>query len=57
MPKNPKRAVVFDYAAVDLMKAFGVQDTIKALPKGEGVSSVPQFYQNLKMINTSTLVK
>ena len=58
VPKNPKRAVVFDYAAVDLMKAFGVQDTIKALPKGEGVSSVPQFlseFKDDKYINTGKM--
>ena len=35
VPKNPKRAIVFDYGAVDVLKAFGVQDRIIGLPKGE----------------------
>lgn len=58
VPKNPKRAVVFDYAAVDLLKQFGVADTIKGIPKGEGVSSLPKFldeFKDDKYINTGKM--
>ena len=55
MPKNPKRAIVFDYGAVDVLKAFGVQDRIIGLPKGEKMFYL-NFFQNSKMINTSILV-
>ena len=56
MPKNPKRAIVFDYGAVDVLKAFGVQDRIIGLPKGEKMLRYLNFFQNSKMINTSILV-
>ena len=56
VPKNPKRAIVFDYGAVDVLKAFGVQDRIIGLPKGEKMLRYLNFFQNSKMINTSILV-
>lgn len=56
VPKNPKRAIVFDYGAVDVLKVFGVQDRIIGLPKGEKMLRYLNFFQNSKMINTSILV-
>ena len=55
VPKNPKRAIVFDYGAVDVLKAFGVQDRIIGLPKGEKMLRYLNFFQNSKMINMLTL--
>ncbi len=56
VPKNPKRAVVLDYGALDTIKELGLADKVKGLPKGEGGKSLPDFLKNLKMTNTSTRV-
>lgn len=59
VPKNPKNAIIFDYGAVDILKAFGVQDTIKGLPKGEKNSTLPSFlneFKDDKYINTGDMI-
>ena len=59
VPKNPKRAIVFDYGAVDVLKAFGVQDRIIGLPKGEK-NALPEFlseFKDDKYINTGNLIQ
>ncbi len=58
--KNPKRAIVFDYGAVDVLKAFGVQDRIIGLPKGEKNAALPEFlseFKDDKYINTGNLIQ
>ena len=60
MPKNPKRAIVFDYGAVDVLKVFGVQDRIIGLPKGEKNAALPEFlseFKDDKYINTGNLIQ
>ena len=60
VPKNPKRAIVFDYGAVDVLKAFGVQDRIIGLPKGEKNAALPEFlseFKDDKYINTGNLIQ
>lgn len=60
VPKNPKRAIAFDYGAVDILKAFGVQDQIKGLPKGEKNSTLPDFlseFKDDKYINTGNMMQ
>ncbi len=60
VPKNPKRANVFDYGAVDVLKAFGVQDRIIGLPKGEKNAALPEFlseFKDDKYINTGNLIQ
>ena len=60
VPKNPKRAIVFDYGAVDVLKAFGVQDRIIGLPKGEKNAALPEFlseFEDDKYINTGNLIQ
>ena len=60
VPKNPKRAIVFDYGAVDVLKAFGVQDRIIGLPKGEKIFALPEFlseFKDDKYINTGNLIQ
>lgn len=46
--KNPKNAVVLDYGALDVMKEMGLSDKVKALPKGEGGKSLPNFLESFK---------
>ncbi|MBO1198779.1 siderophore ABC transporter substrate-binding protein [Staphylococcus simiae] len=48
VPKNPKNAVVLDYGALDVMKEMGLADKVKALPKGEGGKSLPDFLSDFK---------
>ncbi|HDK4930732.1 TPA: siderophore ABC transporter substrate-binding protein [Staphylococcus aureus] len=48
VPKNPKNAVVLDYGALDVMKEMGLSDKVKALPKGEGGKSLPNFLESFK---------
>ncbi|MGW9856538.1 iron-siderophore transport system substrate-binding protein [Staphylococcus hominis] len=58
VPKNPKNAVVLDYGALDVLKELGVEDKVKALPKGENGESLPDFlkeFKNSKYINTGSL--
>ncbi|MDU0435088.1 ABC transporter substrate-binding protein [Staphylococcus haemolyticus] len=60
VPKNPKRAIVFDYGAVDVLKAFGVQDRIIGLPKGEKNAALLEFlseFKDDKYINTGNLIQ
>lgn len=60
MPKNPKRAIAFDYGAVDELKAFGVQYRIIGLPKGEKNAALPEFlseFKDDKYINTGNLIQ
>lgn len=60
MPKNPKRAIAFDYGAVDVLKAFGVQYRIIGLPKGEKNAALPEFlseFKDDKYINTGNLIQ
>ena len=59
MPKNPKRAIVFDYGAVDVLKAFGVQDRIIDYLKVKNVA-LPEFlseFKDDKYINTGNLIQ
>lgn len=58
VPKNPKNAIVFDYGALDTMKALGLEDKVKGLPKGEGNKLLPDFlsdFKDDKYINTGNL--
>ena len=58
VPKNPKRAVVLDYGALDTIKELGLADKVKGLPKGEGGKSLPDFlkeFKDDKYINTGNL--
>lgn len=58
VPVNPKNAVVLDYGALDTLKAMGVADKVKAVPKGEGNSTLPDFlkeFKDDKYINTGSL--
>lgn len=58
VPKNPKNAVVFDYGTLDTMKEMGLEDKVKALPKGEGNKSLPDFlsdFKDEKYLNTGSL--
>ncbi|HCV0525450.1 TPA: siderophore ABC transporter substrate-binding protein [Staphylococcus aureus] len=48
VPKNPKNTVVLDYGALDVMKEMGLSDKVKALPKGEGGKSLPNFLESFK---------
>lgn len=48
VPKNPKKAIVLDYGALDTLKEFGVEDQIKGLPKGENNASLPKFLDEFK---------
>ncbi len=49
VPKNPKNAVVLDYGALNnVMKEMGLSDKVKALPKGEGGKSLPNFLESFK---------
>ncbi|QLK86810.1 siderophore ABC transporter substrate-binding protein [Staphylococcus sp. 17KM0847] len=48
VPVNPEKAVVFDYGALDTMKALGLEDKVVALPKGEDGSSLPDFLSDFK---------
>ncbi|WP_415425861.1 ferrated catecholamine ABC transporter substrate-binding lipoprotein SstD [Staphylococcus borealis] len=60
VPKHPKRAIVFDYGAVDVLKTFGVQDQIIGLPKGEKNAALPEFlseFKDEKYINTGNLMQ
>ncbi len=34
---------MLDYGALDVMKEMGLSDKVKALPKGEGGKSLPNF--------------
>ncbi|MCD8830225.1 ferrated catecholamine ABC transporter substrate-binding lipoprotein SstD [Staphylococcus gallinarum] len=58
VPKNPKKAVVFDYGTLDTMKELGLADKVKAVPKGEGGKSLPDFlsdFKDEKYLNTGSL--
>ena len=58
VPKNPEKAVVLDYGALDTMKELGLEDKVKALPKGEGNKSLPDFlsdFKDDKYLNTGSL--
>ncbi|MBI5971795.1 ferrated catecholamine ABC transporter substrate-binding lipoprotein SstD [Staphylococcus caledonicus] len=58
IPKNPKNAVVLDYGALDVLKELGVSDKVKALPKGENNSNLPDFlsdFKDDKYLNTGNL--
>lgn len=58
VPKNPKNAVVLDYGALDVMKEMGLAEKVKALPKGEGGKSLPDFlseFKDDKYTNTGSL--
>ncbi|MCG7340053.1 siderophore ABC transporter substrate-binding protein [Staphylococcus sp. ACRSN] len=58
VPKNPKKAVVFDYGTLDTMKELGLEDKVKAVPKGEGNKSLPDFlsdFKDEKYLNTGSL--
>lgn len=58
VPVNPKNAIVLDYGALDTLKALGVADKVKGIPKGENNSSLPDFlkeFKDDKYINTGSL--
>ncbi|MCD8914144.1 siderophore ABC transporter substrate-binding protein [Staphylococcus simulans] len=58
VPVNPKNAVVLDYGALDTLKALGVADKVKATPKGEDNSTLPDFlkeFKDEKYLNTGSL--
>src|SRR5699024_727720 len=58
VPVNPKNAVVFDYGALDTLKELGLEDKVKAVPKGEDAKSLPDFlseFKNDKYLNTGSL--
>ncbi|MDU2137973.1 MAG: iron ABC transporter substrate-binding protein, partial [Staphylococcus warneri] len=58
VPKNPKNAVVLDYGVLNDMKEMGLSSKVKALPKGEGGKSLPDFLEDFKSdkyINTGNL--
>ena len=58
VPVNPKNAIVLDYGALDTLKALGVADKVKGMPKGENNSSLPDFlkeFKDDKYINTGSL--
>ncbi|UOC12887.1 ferrated catecholamine ABC transporter substrate-binding lipoprotein SstD [Staphylococcus agnetis] len=68
VPKNPQKAVVFDYGALKTLEEMGLKDKVAALPKGEGNAQLPDFlddfksdkYQNtgsLKEINFDVIAK
>lgn len=68
VPKNPQKAVVFDYGALKTMEEMDLKDKVVALPKGEGNAQLPDFlddfksdkYQNtgsLKEINFDVVAK
>lgn len=48
VPKNPKRVVVMDYGALDVMKALKLQNRIVAVAKGQGASFLPQSLKEFK---------
>ena len=58
VPKNPEKAVVFDYGTLDTMKEMGLEDKVKAVPKGEDSKSLPDFlseFKDEKYLNTGSL--
>lgn len=58
VPTNPKNAVVFGYGTLDTLKELGVEDKVKAVPKGEGNKSLPDFlsdFKDEKYLNTGSL--
>ncbi|MGJ5709633.1 ferrated catecholamine ABC transporter substrate-binding lipoprotein SstD [Staphylococcus equorum] len=58
VPTNPEKAVVFDYGTLDTLKELGLEDKVKALPKGEGAKSLPDFlsdFKDEKYLNTGSL--
>ncbi|WIL69164.1 MULTISPECIES: ferrated catecholamine ABC transporter substrate-binding lipoprotein SstD [Staphylococcus] len=58
VPVNPKNTVVFDYGALDTLKELGLEDKVKAVPKGEDAKSLPDFlseFKNDKYLNTGSL--
>jgi len=58
VPTNPEKAVVFDYGTLDTMKELGLEDKVKAVPKGEGNRSLPDFlsdFKDEKYLNTGSL--
>ncbi|ATH63260.1 iron-siderophore transport system substrate-binding protein [Staphylococcus pasteuri] len=58
VPKNPKNAVVLDYGALNDLKEMGLSSKVKALPKGEGGKSLPDFlddFKSDKYLNTGNL--
>ncbi|MCI2773651.1 ferrated catecholamine ABC transporter substrate-binding lipoprotein SstD [Staphylococcus petrasii] len=60
VPKNPKKAIVFDYGAVDVLKVFGVESQIVGLPKGEQNKALPKFldeFKDDKYVNTGNLMQ
>lgn len=48
VPKNPQNAVVLDYGVSNDMKEMGLSSKVKALPKGEGGKSLPDFLEDFK---------
>src|SRR5699024_4532574 len=58
VPTNPENAVVFDYGTLDTLKELGLEDKVKAVPKGEGSKSLPDFlseFKDDKYLNTGSL--
>ncbi|PHK49355.1 siderophore ABC transporter substrate-binding protein [Staphylococcus edaphicus] len=48
VPTNPKRVVVMDYGALDVMKALKLQKNIVAIAKGQGNSFLPNSLKEFK---------
>lgn len=48
IPKNPKNVIVMDYGALDIMQDLNLEDHIKAIPKGENGSFLPNYLSKFK---------
>lgn len=54
IPKNPKKVIVMDYGALDIMQDLKLQDHIAAIPKGPNGNFLPSHlsqFQNKKYTN------
>ncbi|MDY3278233.1 MAG: ABC transporter substrate-binding protein, partial [Staphylococcus chromogenes] len=48
VPKNPEKAVVFDYGALKTMEEMDLESKVAALPKGENNAQLPEFLEDFK---------
>ncbi|MCG7340305.1 ABC transporter substrate-binding protein [Staphylococcus sp. ACRSN] len=48
VPVNPKRVVVMDYGALDVMKSLKLQNKIVAIAKGQGAAFLPKSLSEFK---------
>lgn len=48
IPKNPKKVIVMDYGALDIMQDLNLQNRITAIPKGPNGDFLPSYLSKFK---------